>query len=100
LYSLRRYKGTAPGLKIAEGDAGWWLRNGYSEELQILEELLGKANENNISIMCAFDISKLSENDMNFVMRNVIPYHSLVVSEEPLGVYSLCKRQFLKNMLK
>ncbi len=87
-------------LKIAEEDAGWWLRNGYKEKLQILEELLGRELGKNISIMCAFVVSKLNNKEMDLVMSNIIPHHNLVITEDPPAMYDPSTHTFFKNELK
>ena len=86
-------------LKIAEEDAGWWLRNGFEEELQILEELLGRELEENVSIMCAFDVSKLSNKEIELIIPNIMRNHKFIITEVPLGLYTPLTHTFLRNEL-
>lgn len=80
--------------KIAEDDATWWIRNGYTRALNSLEQLLCKDLPANTSILCAFDISKLSTKQLNS-MKSIIGSHDYVIIEEPsYTVYKFGKPLF------
>jgi hypothetical protein len=86
-------------ITIAAENDNWWLNNGYIEQLQILEETLGRDFNDKISVLCAFDISELGHMDARAVMRNIVRCHSLVIIEDPPGLYGPHEHKFLKNVL-
>jgi hypothetical protein len=68
--------------RIAEDDATWWIRNGYTRGLTLLERSLCKELPENTSILCAFDISKLDRKQLG-TMKSIIGSHDYVIIEEP-----------------
>ena len=80
--------------RIAEDDATWWIRNGYTRGLAFLEQSLCKELPQNTSILCAFDISKLNSKQLG-AMKSVIGSHDYVIIEEPShAVYKFGKPTF------
>jgi hypothetical protein len=80
--------------RIAEDDATWWIRNGYTRGLAFLEQSLCKELPKNTSILCAFDISKLNSKQLG-AMKSVIGSHDYVIIEEPShAVYKFGKPTF------
>ena len=80
--------------RIAEDDATWWIRNGYSRGLAFLEQSLCKELPENTSVLCAFDISKLKPKQLG-AMKSVIGSHDYVIIEEPShAVYKFGKPMF------
>ena len=41
-----------------------------------------------MSILCAFDISKIAESDINSLMKSIISAHDCVILDEPPVVYT------------
>ncbi|MGB8152475.1 MAG: hypothetical protein WCF97_01005 [Nitrososphaeraceae archaeon] len=80
--------------RIAEDDATWWIRNGYTHGLTMLEQSLCKELPEKTSILCAFDISKLKPKQLG-AMKSVIGSHDYVIIEEPShAVYKFGKPIF------
>ena len=76
--------------RIAEEDATWWLRNGFDHEIISIEKLLHKdTQENDISVLCAFDRSKISniDSDKTAIIKTTIAVHEYVILDEPFRVY-------------
>jgi hypothetical protein len=67
------------------------LKNGFSpdEDLQLEQMLSSHTCDNNMSILCAFDISKIAESDINSLMKSIISAHDCVILDEPPVVYIL-----------
>lgn len=80
--------------RIAEEDATLWLKNGFSpdEDLQVEQMLSSHTCDNNMSILCAFDISKIAESDINSLMKSIISAHDCVILDEPPVVYTRVTR--------
>jgi hypothetical protein len=76
--------------RIAEEDATLWLKNGFSplEDLQLEQMFSTQTCDNNMSILCAFDISKIAESDINSIMKSIISAHDCVILDEPPVVYT------------
>jgi hypothetical protein len=71
------------------GDGIWWLTNGYVEWLVSFEKLINKYKAaNNMSMLCAFDISKISASNMSSVMRQIISCHDSVITDDPFALYN------------
>ncbi len=80
--------------RIAEDDATWWIRNGYTSALASLERSLYRDLPPNTSILCAFDISKLAPKDMS-KFKTMIECHDYVIIEEPsFAVYKFGNTTF------
>jgi hypothetical protein len=81
--------------RIAEEDATLWLKNGFSplEDLQIEQMFSTQTCDNNMSILCAFDISKIAESDINSIMKSIISAHDYVILDEPPLVYTRAARR-------
>ena len=80
--------------RIAEEDATLWLKNGFNpdEDLQLEQMFSTQTCDNNMSILCAFDISKIAESDINSLMRSIISAHDCVILDEPPAVYTRATR--------
>ena len=80
--------------RIAEEDATLWLKNGFSpdEDLQLEQMFSTLTCDNNMSILCAFDISKIAESDINSMMKSIISAHDCVILDEPPVVYTRATR--------
>jgi hypothetical protein len=79
---LRASNKSNSSTRIAEDDATWWIRNGYTRSLTFLERSLCKELPENTSILCAFDISKLNSKQLG-AMKSIIESHDYVIIEEP-----------------
>jgi hypothetical protein len=74
--------------RIAEVYGNWWLTNGYGEWLVSFEKLLNNyKSANNMSMVCAFDISNISASNMSTTMRQIISYHDSVITDDPFVIY-------------
>jgi hypothetical protein len=80
--------------RIAEEDATLWLKNGFSplDDLQLEQMFSTQTCDNNMSILCAFDISKIAESDINSIMKSIISAHDHVILDEPPVVYTRAAR--------
>ena len=76
--------------RIAEEDATLWLKNGFSphEDLHLEQMFSTQTCDNNMSILCAFNISKIAESDINSMLKSIISAHDYVILDEPFVVYS------------
>jgi hypothetical protein len=80
--------------RIAEDDATWWIRNGCTRALSSIELSLCRELPQSTSILCAFDISKLTPKQLS-TMRAIIGSHDYVIIEEPsFTVYRFGKPTF------
>jgi hypothetical protein len=80
--------------RIAEDDATWWIRNGFTRALSSIELSLCRKLPQSTSILCAFDISKLTPKQLS-AMRSIIGSHDYVIIEEPsFTVYRFGKPTF------
>jgi hypothetical protein len=52
-----------------------------------------------MSILCAFDISKIAKSDINSLMRSIISAHDCVILDEPPVVYTRATRS-IRNRKK
>jgi hypothetical protein len=68
--------------KFAEDDATWWIRNGHSRSLISLERSIGEDMPDMTSILCAFNVSKLTSAQLG-IMKPIIKSHDYVIIEEP-----------------
>jgi hypothetical protein len=86
--------------RIVEEDATLWLKNGFSpdEDLQLEQMFSSHTCDNNMSILCAFDISS-AESDINSMMRSIISAHDYVILDEPPAVYTRATRS-IRNKRK
>ena len=73
--------------RIAFEDGTWWLRNGFAEDYTRFEESLVKHIEDNLSVLCGYDISKFNE----LYMETIIASHMYVILDEPLIIYKAGK---------
>ena len=53
--------------RIAQRDATFWLEKGYSSELIILEQSIGKYITEDLTVLCGYNISKLSDKALQYV---------------------------------
>ena len=72
-----------------------WLKNGFSphEDLQLEQMFSTQTCDNNMSILCAFDISKIAESDINSMMKSIISAHDCVILDDPPVVYTKATRR-------
>ena len=82
LKSETAMKNCAVPIKFAEDDATWWIRNDHSSSLVGIEQAICKNMPEMTSILCAFNISKLSSVQLG-TMNSVIKSHDYVITEEP-----------------
>jgi len=85
--------------RIAEEDASLWLKNGFSadEDLNLEQMFSTLTCDNNLSILCAFDISKIAESDINSMLKSIISAHDYVILDEPFVVYGRATRRRRMN---
>jgi hypothetical protein len=74
--------------RIAEEDATCWLKKGLSNELIMLEQKTSKYIDSNLTILCGFNISKLTDEEINTMMETIISSHGYVIIDEPLRIYA------------
>jgi hypothetical protein len=74
--------------RIAEEDATCWLKKGLSKELIMLEQKASKYIDGNLTILCGFNISKLTDEEINTMMETIISSHGYVIIDEPLRIYA------------
>jgi hypothetical protein len=81
-------------IRIAEDDATWWIKNGHTRALASIEQALCKSLPPCTSVLCAFDISKISSKELS-TMKSIIGSHDYVITEEPsFTVYKFGKPAF------
>lgn len=73
--------------RIAFEDGTWWLRNGLADDYIRFEESLGKHIQNNLSILCGYDISSFNE----LYIEAIIASHIYVILGEPMIIYKASK---------
>ncbi len=69
--------------RIADEDVTWWIKNGFADEHLKLEEKLGRRSDDNMLILCAYDISSMNDKQIG----TVIAPHGLVILDDPLSLY-------------
>jgi hypothetical protein len=74
--------------RIALRNATFWLEKGYSSELIILEQSIGKHTVENLTVLCGYNISRLHDEDINTKLERIISFHGYVIIDEPLKVYA------------
>jgi hypothetical protein len=62
----------------------WLIENGFTDELLSFEETIGKHIQDNMSILCLCDISKIKDQQ---ILKKIIGAHSYVVTDEPFVMY-------------
>ena len=71
------------------GDGTWWLENSNVEWLVSFEKLINKYKAaNNMSMLCVFDISKISVSNMSTTLKQIISYHDSVITDNPFAIYN------------
>ncbi|MDQ6667255.1 MAG: hypothetical protein M3Y53_03390 [Thermoproteota archaeon] len=73
--------------RIAFEDGTWWLKNGLADDYIRFEESLGKHIQNNLSILCGYDISNFNE----LYIEAIIASHIYVILGEPMIIYKASK---------
>jgi hypothetical protein len=68
--------------KIA-GEDSWFFEKGYVEEILNLEKAVGRRLQDNMCILCTYDISTLNEQQI----RTLIETHSYVILDDPFMLY-------------
>jgi hypothetical protein len=92
--SFRSINTSKVPVRIAEDDATWWVKNGHIKTLTAIEQVLSKSLPSRTSILCAFDISKITSKELSS-MKSVIGAHDYVIIEEPsFTVYKFGKPIF------
>ena len=86
LFVNSRKKNIPP--RIAQTDATFWLEKGYSSELIFLERSIGKYITEDLTVLCGYNISKLSAKHFNMLLGMVISCHGYVIIDEPFRVYA------------
>jgi hypothetical protein len=74
--------------RIAQRDATFWLEKGYSSELIILEQSIGKYITEDLIVLCGYNISRFADEDINTKLERIISFHGYVIIDEPLRVYA------------
>jgi hypothetical protein len=70
-------------IRIANEDAIWWLRNYSPDQYLEFQKSLGRHIQNNMSAMCAYDISKID----NEYLRTIISSHNYIIFDQPFVIY-------------
>ena len=89
LYSLNLHpdKTNKYATRIASEDVIWWVRNGFADHYYIgLEESMGRDLQDNLSVLCGYNISEHS-NNKNGTIKTMIATHGYVILDEPFIVY-------------
>jgi hypothetical protein len=73
--------------RIAFEDGTWWLRNGLADDYVRFEESLSKHIQNNLSILCGYDISNFNEQYIGAIIAS----HIYVILDEPMIIYKAGK---------
>ena len=70
-------------LRIATEDAMWWVRNGFTGYYMDFEKSMGKYLQNSMSVLCGYDISNVSyENIDTTNIKTMIAAHDHVILDE------------------
>jgi hypothetical protein len=87
--------------RIANEDATMWLRNGFDAHDGLhLEQMFSTLTcDVNASMLCAFDISKIEETDVNTMLKSLLSAHDYVILDEPLVVYRKAIRRTRTNKM-
>jgi hypothetical protein len=88
LSNKSRKRNTTTPTRIAEEDATCWIKKGFAKELIRLEQTAGKHLDDNLIVLCGFNISKLADEDINAMMETIISCHGYVIIDEPFRVYA------------
>ena len=71
--------------RIASEDVTWWMRNGFDDHYCIgFEESIGRYLQDNLSVLCGYNISEYSNNG---TINTMIAAHGYVILDEPFIVY-------------
>jgi hypothetical protein len=80
--------------RVAGEDCSWFFRNGLTNEFLTAEKSIGTQIQDNISIMCSYDLSNVAatvdyDNDKqnNDLLKTIISSHKYVVLDEPFSIY-------------
>jgi hypothetical protein len=80
--------------RVAGEDCSWFFRNGLTNEFLIAEKSIGTQIQDDISIMCSYDLSNVAatvdyDNDKqnNDRLKTIISSHKYVVLDEPFSIY-------------
>lgn len=98
VHSFNVSKNSIP-TKIAEEDASLWLKSGFSadEDLRLEQMFSTFTCDHNLSILCAYDISKIDGADIRSMMKSIISAHDYVILDEPLVVYYRARTSMKAN---
>jgi hypothetical protein len=70
--------------RIAVEDYSWFLQNGLAKGLMELEQNLGRRVKENMTILCGYNVSKLTDPKL---LETLIGYHSYVILDKPFRAY-------------
>lgn len=70
--------------RIADADTTWWFRNDLGKEHQKLEQTLGKYLVDNMSVLCAYNISNISKDKLSQIVES----HGIVIFDNPFMAYA------------
>jgi hypothetical protein len=87
MFNLRSSNKSDFATRIAFEDGTWWLRNGFADDYVRFEGSLGKHIQNNLSILCCYDISNFNE----LYIGAIIASHIYVILDEPMIIYKASK---------
>lgn len=72
------------GLRLLGEDDSWFMNNGFSEEILNLERSLGPHLDEDMSVMCSYDLASLADEHL----ATIINSHSYLVTDRPIMLYS------------
>jgi hypothetical protein len=79
---------TDSSTRIASEDVMWWFRNGFAGYALGLEKLCGRYLQDNISALCGYNISNISNGHLDRESINtLISSHGYVILDEPFSLY-------------
>jgi hypothetical protein len=75
--------------RIASEDVTWWLKNGFTDHYCIgFEKLIGSSLQDDLSVLCGYNISDYSNNNSNNgTVNKMIATHGYVILDETSVVY-------------
>jgi hypothetical protein len=85
LKNLRLHNIKNDATKIASEDVTWWVRNGFADHYcRGFEESIGRYLQDNLSVLCGYNISECGNNG---TINAMIAAHGYVILDEPFIVY-------------
>jgi hypothetical protein len=83
-HDTREEEGESKITRVAGDDATWFFRNGLGNEILLAEKSIGKCIQENISVLCMYNISKMPDLQ---IMKTIMATHSYVILDSPFIVY-------------